>query len=261
MIKINFLGTCSGTEPMPDMHHSSLIIDINDKLLWFDAGENAAYRAYTSGIDIMKTKALFVSHPHIDHIGGLANILTCMNKIIWRYNTELFYDNTLNIYFPDYEVFEAVKTVATANRYSLHYKISEHPMLDGVIFDDGETRVTALHNKHLHEDGSSGWHSYSFIIDTEGRRIVHSGDLAAPSELDSLLASGCDALIMETGHHKLADVCEYAAQHGVRHLYLTHHGREILADIDGAKRRCEEYAKLYGINITVCHDGLVTTFE
>ena len=82
MIKINFLGTCSGTEPMRDMHHSSLIIDINGKLLWFDAGENAAYRAHTSGIDIMKTKALFVSHPHIDHIGGLANLLCCINKLI-----------------------------------------------------------------------------------------------------------------------------------------------------------------------------------
>ena len=258
-MKIHYLGTCSGTEPMRDMHHSSLIIDINGKLLWFDAGENAAYRAHTSGIDIMKTKALFVSHPHIDHIGGLANLLCCINKLIWRYETKLAYDNTLNVYFPDYKVFDAIKTVATAGRFSFHYGICEHPMLDGVIFEDEDARVTAFHNRHMHEDGSSGWHSYSFIIDTEGRRIVHSGDLAAPSELDSLLASGCDLLIMETGHHALSDVLEYAFTHGVRHLCLTHHGREILADVDGAEERCREYSERSGMKITLCRDGTVCT--
>ena len=61
MFKIHFLGTCSGTEPMPDMHHCSIVMEIGAAIYWFDAGENCSHRAYTTGIDIMKTRALFIS--------------------------------------------------------------------------------------------------------------------------------------------------------------------------------------------------------
>ena len=36
MSKIIFLGTCSGTEPMVGMHHSSWILDTGDHIYWFD---------------------------------------------------------------------------------------------------------------------------------------------------------------------------------------------------------------------------------
>ena len=257
MITVNFLGTCSGTEPMPDMHHTSIIMDIDGKLLWFDAGENAAHRAHTSGIDIKNTRALIVSHPHIDHIGGLANILGCMNKLIWRYGIPLTYENTLNLYFPDMKLLDAVKAVATAGRYSFHYNICERELTDGIILADDDVCVRALHNTHLKEDGSQGWHSYSFLIEAEGKRIVFSGDVSVPSEVDALIGEGCDLLIMETGHHALASVCEYAMSHGVKHLCLTHHGREVLADIDDAERRCRDYGELFGMAITLCKDGYV----
>lgn len=36
---IIFLGTCSGTEPMPGRHHSSVVFEINGTYYWFDAAE------------------------------------------------------------------------------------------------------------------------------------------------------------------------------------------------------------------------------
>ena len=60
-MKIHYLGTCSGTEPMPGMHHVSLMIDVNGSLYWFDAGECCAYTAYTSGIEVMTVRAIFLS--------------------------------------------------------------------------------------------------------------------------------------------------------------------------------------------------------
>ena len=81
MLKIHYLGTCSGTEPMPDMHHCSLVLETEHGNYWFDAGENCAHRAYTSGIDVLKVRAIFVSHMHIDHIGGLPNLMFTINKV------------------------------------------------------------------------------------------------------------------------------------------------------------------------------------
>ena len=98
-MKIYFLGTCSGTEPMPDMHHCSLVFEINGVYYWFDAGENCAHYAYTTGIEVMNTKALFISHTHIDHTGGLANLFHCIRKLIVRENKSLI-NQTLNVFIP-----------------------------------------------------------------------------------------------------------------------------------------------------------------
>ena len=70
MARIHFLGTCSGTEPMPGMHHCSWVLEVGEYYYWFDGGESCAYTAHTSGMDVMRTRALFVSHPHLDHIGN-----------------------------------------------------------------------------------------------------------------------------------------------------------------------------------------------
>ena len=80
MIKLTLLGTCSGTEPMPNRHHCSLVFEINGQNYWFDAGENCSHRAYTSGIKVSDVRAVFVSHMHIDHIGGLANLIFTIYK-------------------------------------------------------------------------------------------------------------------------------------------------------------------------------------
>ena len=83
MLKLTLLGTCSGTEPMPDIHHCSLVIEVNGVNYWFDAGESCSHTAYTSGLDLMTTKAIFISHPHIDHTGGLPNLFFCIEKLIY----------------------------------------------------------------------------------------------------------------------------------------------------------------------------------
>lgn len=65
-MKIHFLGTCSGTDPMPDRNHASWVLEVDDKLYFFDAGECCSRSAHLSGLDVLTMKAVFVSHPHID---------------------------------------------------------------------------------------------------------------------------------------------------------------------------------------------------
>ena len=84
-MKIHFIGTCSGTEPRPNTHHCSLVFEINGVYYWFDAGENSSHTAYTKmGIDLSRVRCVFISHPHIDHIGGLPNLIYSLNKLVWK---------------------------------------------------------------------------------------------------------------------------------------------------------------------------------
>lgn len=263
MIKIYYLGTCSGTEPMVGMHHCSFILEVNGVLYWFEGGENCAYAAFTMGIDLLKTKALFVSHPHIDHIGGLANLLFTMEKIHGRDGKVLINNNTLEVFFPDMDTFQAIKKIAASGRErKMKYDINEHEIEDGIIFQDENVKVTALHNHHMGTmDTDKGWISFSFLIETDEKKIVFSGDVAKPNELDELINDGVDVLIMETGHHKVNDVCEYAKHKNISDLRFIHHGRSIIERREENEALMSEYALKNGFSIKICYDGMIEKFD
>lgn len=256
-MKIHFLGTCSGTEPMPGMHHCSLVMEVNNINYWFDAGENCSHTAYTSGLDIMQTKALFVSHPHIDHIGGLANLFFCFQKLNW-FGKTLVNNNTLQIYFPDLDILDAVTKISG---YSGTFEMQSHPLTEGIIFEDENVKVTAIHNCHIAEqENPDDWQSFSFLIETEDKCIVFSGDVRSPEELDALQIEGADVLIMETGHHAPVDVCEYARSRKIKNLRFNHHGRAILNNRPEMERMAEAYTTSGEISVKICYDGMVESF-
>lgn len=258
MITVKYLGTCSGTEPAPNMHHTSLIIDVNGVNYWFEAGENCGFYAHTSGINVMDTKALFISHTHIDHTGGLANLLHVMKKLVIKKGLNLISNNTLKVFIPKKEILDcAVCLLNNGNTPITQYNLEYNGISDGVLFEDENVKVTALHNQHLREDGANGWHSFSFLIEAEGKKIVFSGDVKKPYELDELIGDGCDYLIHETGHHKLQDVIDYASTKNVKSLCFTHHGREIFFDRENSQKLVDENVKKLGMPIKIAHDLMI----
>ena len=257
-MKIHYIGTCSGTEPMVGMHHTSIVFEVGDSLYWFDGGEGCAHSSYTSGMDVMRTRAIFVSHPHIDHIGGLANLLSLYCKLQGRYKMKFYHDNTIRVFFPGLEVFDAVKKVTLCgDRARFPFTMSESEVFDGALYEDENVRVSAIHNGHLKESGENGYHSFSYLIEAEGKRLVFSGDVASSEELDPLLSGGCDYLIHETGHHPVKGVLDYAASRGVKALRFSHHGREIIENRAAMETVVDEFASESGISAKICYDGMI----
>ena len=250
-MKIHFLGTCSGTEPIPDMHHCSLVFEVNGVYYWFDAGENCSHTAYTKmGIDLSRVRSVFISHPHIDHIGGLANLIYSLNKLVWRNIPHEDNGGVVNFFLPEENLFSHVMAVAFTGRTTFPLTMNDYLVRDGVIYEDENIKVTAQHTTHLREDGSNGWHAYSFLIEAEGKRVLFSGDVGKPCELDSQIGDGVDILIMETGHHKVSDVLDFVEVRNINKLIFNHHGREIIAD----RAAAEALIKSRGINAMISKD-------
>ena len=109
-MKIHFLGTCAGTEPMPARKHSSTAIELNDTLYFFDAGEGCSYTAHNMGLDLLKIRAIFISHPHLDHVGGLCNLLWTVRKLRYHYGKKTKFDE-IGVYIPTPETFDGVMKI------------------------------------------------------------------------------------------------------------------------------------------------------
>lgn len=252
---IHFLGTRSGTEPYPGRHHTSFMVERQGHLYCFDAGEGCHHTAHLMGLNALNIDKIVISHAHIDHVGGLMNLISLVKKLRMRRKQDCLYGN-INLYIPDLEVWHHMSKLLEITDYRdkpYDFMVQADLVQDGVVFDDGILKVTAYHNKHLRFHSFEPWKSYSFVIEAGDKKLVFSGDVASCDELEPLLEAGCDALVMETGHHSIDSVYELCKGKKIGKVYFNHHGREILDDEEDATQKI---ADLFGEQAIVCKDGM-----
>ena len=80
-MKLIIFGCLAGTNPRPGRNHTALALEKDGSLHWFDAGENCAYTAHLAGYDLSQLRAIFISHPHQDHVSGLPHLVMVRNKL------------------------------------------------------------------------------------------------------------------------------------------------------------------------------------
>ena len=76
--KLTILGT-SAAHPTIDRNVSAYAISIDSETILFDCGEGVTRSLLQNDISINSINNIFVSHLHIDHVGGLIGLLHSMN--------------------------------------------------------------------------------------------------------------------------------------------------------------------------------------
>lgn len=252
-MKIWFLGTCAGTEPFADRKHASFAVECDERIYWFDAGEGCSYTAHLAGLDLLAVKKIVISHPHMDHVGGLGNLLWNIRKLTYMKKQNPRHSD-IEVYIPCMETWEGIMKILrnTEEGFKTDFAITASLTVDGVLFDDGILKVTAYHNSHLRQQ-CAPWTSFSFLIEHAGKKLVYSGDVGSYHDLDELIGEGCDGLIIETGHFGVDAVYDYCKEKSIGKVFFFHNGREILNNKEGS---LQKISRLFGESALITEDGM-----
>lgn len=240
-MKLYIFGSCSGTEPHPGRRYTAWALEKDEgEILWFDAGGGCAATAYEMGLNPLRIGAIFLSHPHLDHTAGLPELFQTIVKERWLRRQSA--PHRLRFYASVREVLRGALLLVgedAANGESA-LEVTEFPLAAGELYCDADLSVEALPNAHMPPRNNVP-RSWSFRICCGKCRIVYTGDIRSLDEIAPWLAEGCDLLMLETGHHRAAELCCELKAGGVEigELLFLHHGVEILADPAGEKAKAD----------------------
>ena len=214
-MKLVFLGTSHGA-PTTERACSCTLLEVGGAIYYIDGGVPIAERTMLCGREISAARAMFVTHTHSDHIGGVYQFASLLN---WYYKSLEF-----SFYMPESNAAEAICNLINITD-SKTIDLSRIQFLTasaGTVYEDENIKVSYHKTMHL----TAGERvSYGMVIEAEGKRICFSGDLSqwlVGKDFPEAAYDDIDLLICEMAHFGREHLDPYLPKIKAKKVAFTH---------------------------------------
>lgn len=189
-MKITFLGTSHGIAEK-NQFCSSALISIGNRHYVIDAGAPLMTLLKNYDVAYEDVQGIFITHSHSDHFMGLVEFTYQIN------NFSCFESVNIPVFVPDEEKYKDMFLFLFGKR-EFSGRLKYQVYADGVIFDDGTLRVTAIPVGHCPN-------AHAFMLEAEGKRVVFTGDMTYDlTDYPEVIAQkDCDLVVIEGAHFTL----------------------------------------------------------
>lgn len=227
-MKITFLGTSHGI-PEKDRFCSSILVSVDDNHYIIDAGAPIATLVKNHGVDPNDIKGIFITHSHGDHVHGLPQF-TAMINVFADYEKaripvfvpdEQKYREMFDFVFGKTDIYWRTKSSLFGENENENSRMRFQIYKEGLIFDDGTIKVTAIHVGHY-------VNAHAFLVESkDGKRALFCGDMRgdladypyAATEKEN------DIVVIEGAHQNLAsnEIKAILRNTKTKKMILTHY--------------------------------------
>lgn len=202
--------------------HAAFVYRFGRTQLLVDCGEPAASSLCRGGWQAEDLAAVFISHLHFDHVGGLLTLLQAQG-LAPRHRP-------LPVYLPRVGI-PPIRTLMQAGcmgSLPTPLRLSLEALRVGRTIRVGEVTVAARHSTHLEVmcGGAAGngrfTEAFSFLLEGAGRRVAHSADLGGMEDLAGLVEGPLDLLVCELSHLEPTAVWKVLAGRPIRRVVFVH---------------------------------------
>ena len=169
-MRVHTLGTSHGNATYC-RQNSSTVVQTNGQLYLIDAGEPVTALMIRAGLDRQNLRAVFITHMHADHTGGLPQLV----KDLLKQTTDPCRPRLFLPYEPAIAALDGWMRAMCDSHWPSD-RVTFEITREGTVYDDGHARCTAIPTRHLiHPDGSP---SHAFDFYAEHKRVLFTGDLS-----------------------------------------------------------------------------------
>lgn len=245
-MKIITLGTSHGDPTYCRFHSSTLLQLGEDAAYLIDAGAPANALMIRKGLSLKILRAIFITHQHEDHMGGLPGVIKSLVKYPRAHGA------TTEVHLPEQSGIDATLAFMGATHRGWPPALLTFKVLPaaGLCYQDDLVRFSTVPTEHM-----GVYPSYGFVIAAEGKRLVYSGDLHAsfrdfPLQPDD---PPCDLCLCECTHYRLEDALPRLQGLPIRRLIFNHIGDAWHGEAN--ERRFAHLVAQLPYPVHMAHDG------